>query len=175
MKFVKFFLMICLIVSLISSVSALSVIVKIPDRSVNTVAGERVYFEINVKYPENPSRKDVTLVYQLLNKDGKLISQSENLRAIETQFSLLASMVVPGGIANGLYSVNIIVKVGEEVLGMSNVSFNVVNKKKDYSLIIGWGVLGLILIFLGFKFSIVWRLILIRIKVRRIVRERFRK
>ncbi|MCH7850130.1 MAG: hypothetical protein IH845_00620, partial [Nanoarchaeota archaeon] len=39
-----------------ASVSALSIVVHVPEKYVDVQAGERFYFEIEIKYPENPSR-----------------------------------------------------------------------------------------------------------------------
>ena len=82
---------ICLIfigfVLFVNLVSALSVVVHVPEKYVSVVAGERFYFEVEVKYPENPSRKDLSLEYKILTRDGDVIAQSKVLKAIETQAS----------------------------------------------------------------------------------------
>ncbi len=69
-------------------ISALSVIVHVPEKYTDVVAGERFYFEIEVKYPENPSRKDLRLNYEIL-KDNEIIAQAKVLKAIETQASFM--------------------------------------------------------------------------------------
>src|SRR3989339_157453 len=78
------------------SVSALSVAVHVPEKYTDVVAGERFYFEIEVKYPENPKRKDLKLNYEIIDSDGKLIAQSKVLKAVETQASFIDFFIILG-------------------------------------------------------------------------------
>jgi len=80
----------------LTSVSALSLVVHVPEKYTDVHAGERVYFEIEVKYPENPTRKDLRLNYDIL-KDNAIISQAQVLKAIETQASFIDFIVIPEG------------------------------------------------------------------------------
>jgi hypothetical protein len=91
----------------ISSVSALSVVVHVPEKYTDVVAGERFYFEIEVKYPENPSRKDLRLNYEILTQDGEVIAQSKVLKAIETQASFMDFIVIPESTKKGLHIIKI--------------------------------------------------------------------
>ena len=77
-----------------ASVSALSIVVHVPEKYTDVVAGERFYFEIEIKYPENPSRKDLRLNYEIM-KDNEVIAQAKVLKAIETQASFMDFIVIP--------------------------------------------------------------------------------
>ncbi len=90
----------------IASVSALSVVVHIPEKYTNVNAGERLYFEIEIKYPENPSRKDLRLNYEIL-KDDKIIAQSKVLKAVETQASFMDFIIIPENSKTGLYIIKV--------------------------------------------------------------------
>jgi len=91
-----------------ASVSALSVVVHVPEKYTDVQAGERFYFEIEVKFPENPSRQDLRLNYEILDEEGNLIAQSKVLKAIETQASFIDFIVIPEVAKSGLH----VIKVG---------------------------------------------------------------
>ncbi len=97
-----------IVFSLISatSVSALSVAVHVPEKYTDVVAGERLYFEIDIKYPENPSIKDLRLGYEIL-KDGKVIAQAKVLKAIQTQASFMDFIVIPESTGQGLHVIKV--------------------------------------------------------------------
>lgn len=90
----------------VTPVSALSVVVHVPEKYTDVVAGERLYFEIEVKYPENPSRKDLRLNYEIL-KDDEVIAQSKVLKAIETQASFMDFVVIPESADSGLHIIKV--------------------------------------------------------------------
>jgi len=106
-------------------ISALSVAVHVPEKYTDVQAGERFYFEIEVKYPENPSRKDLRLGYEIL-KDGEVVAQSKVLKAIETQASFMDFIVVPESAEKGIHIIKVKISdyenLGEEV----EASFHVV-------------------------------------------------
>ncbi len=101
-----------------ASVSALSVVVHVPEKYTDVVAGERFYFEIEIKYPENPSRKDLRLNYEI-SKDGEVIAQSKVLKAIETQASFMDFIVIPESADSGMHIIKVKIQdyetLGEEV------------------------------------------------------------
>src|SRR3989339_621348 len=84
-----------LLICFINFVSSLSLDLSIPKEYSEVVSGESVYFQINVKYPENTLRQDLILEYKILDENGKVLARLETLKAIETQFSLFESIVVP--------------------------------------------------------------------------------
>lgn len=117
------------------SVSALSLVVHVPEKYTDVIAGERFYFEIEVKYPENPSRKDLRLEYEILTEDGDLISQAKVLKAIETQASFIDFIVIPKSAKSGLYFINVNVKDYESLSEEVSSSFHVRGVGSDQILI----------------------------------------
>ncbi|MCK4997721.1 hypothetical protein KAS08_05440 [Candidatus Pacearchaeota archaeon] len=109
----------------ISSVSALSLIVHVPEKYIEVTAGERFYFEIEVKYPENPSRKDLQLEYEILTESGDLISQSKTLKAVETQASFIDFIVIPASAKGGLHFINVKIKDYEALSEKTSSNFQI--------------------------------------------------
>jgi hypothetical protein len=129
MKKLNFILIGIVLLSFISmaSVSALSVVVHVPEKYTDVVAGERFYFEIEVKYPENPSRKDLRLNYEIL-KDGELIAQSKVLKAIETQASFMDFIVIPESADSGMHVIKVKISDYESLSEEVEASFHVVSR-----------------------------------------------
>lgn len=119
---VAFIILILLVFNFISmtSVSALGIVVHVPEKYLEVQAGERFYFEIEIKYPENPSREDLTLQYEIL-KDDKVIAQSKVLKAVETQASFIDFIVLPANSESGFNIMNVQI-FDEEGVFMSEVS-----------------------------------------------------
>jgi hypothetical protein len=141
---VIFFVMLVILNLNFVSVSALSVVVHVPEKYTDVRPGERFYFEIEVKYPENFIRKDLRLEYEIL-KDNELIAQAKVLKAIETQASFIDFIIIPEGAQAGLYSINVKIKDYEDLSEEVSASFHVqraIDQIKIYFLII----LGLVLI-----------------------------
>ena len=88
-------------------ISALSIVIYVPEKYVDVQAGERVYFGIEIKYPENPSRKDLKLEYVVVNKENNVIAQSKVLKAIETQASFIDFIVISESAETGLHLIKI--------------------------------------------------------------------
>lgn len=88
---------------------ALSLDAVISDQSTQVAGGDRLYFEVDIKYPENQTRQDLRLEYQI-KKGAKIIITEKVLRAVETQASFVDYMVVPKNIKGGIYTLNVIVK-----------------------------------------------------------------
>ena len=110
-----------------ASVSALSVVVHVPEKYTDVNAGERFYFEIEIKYPENPSRKDLRLNYNIL-RDDEVIAQSKVLKAIETQASFIDFIVIPESAETGLYIIKVDVSDYEVLSEEVSASFNVASR-----------------------------------------------
>lgn len=137
----KVFILILFIFMLnIIQVSSLSVAVNVPEKYTDVQAGERFYFEISVKYPENPQRKDLRLEYEILDNDGNLIAQSKVLKAIETQASFIDYIVIPESTKNGIHFISVKILDYEELSEEVSSSFYVVagpeNQLKIYFLIL---------------------------------------
>lgn len=112
----------------ISSASALSIVVHVPEKYIDVYAGDRFYFEIEVKYPENPSRKDLTLDYEIL-KDNNVIAKSKVLKAIETQASFIDYIVIPESAETGMYMINVKISDYEGLSEEVSASFHIINDK----------------------------------------------
>ncbi len=124
----------------LTSVSALSVVVHVPEKYTDVQAGERFYFEIEVKYPENPSRKDLRLNYEILDKDENVLAQSKVLKAIETQASFIDFIVIPESAETGAHIIKVKISdyadLSEEVEASFHVISNSANQIKTYFFIL---------------------------------------
>lgn len=90
------------------SVYALNISARIGDQSTEVAVGDRLYFEVEIKYPENQTRKDLRIEYQIL-ENGKMIASEKVLRAVETQASFLDYIVVPKSTKSGTHDLNVII------------------------------------------------------------------
>lgn len=108
-----------------SCVVALSVVVHVPEKYTDVVAGERFYFEMEIKYPENPQRKDLRLEYEILTQDGEVVAQSKVLKAIETQASFIDFIVIPENVGTGLHIINVNIADYEDLSEEVEASFHV--------------------------------------------------
>jgi len=111
----------------IVSVSALSIVIHVPEKYTDVQAGERFYFEIEVKYPENPSRKDLRLNYEIVDKENNVIAQSKVLKAVETQASFIDFIVIPESAKKGLHIIKIKIADYEDLSEEVEASFHVVS------------------------------------------------
>lgn len=96
----------------------------IPEKYSQVQAGERLYFDVDIKYPENASRKDLQLVYQVIH-DGEVIAESRTLKAVETQISFLDYIVVPDSVHGGTYAIQVKMTDGEKLNKTLSGSFEV--------------------------------------------------
>lgn len=124
---------------------ALSVEVYVPEKYTTVEAGERFYFEIDIKYPENPKRKDLRMIYQI-KKDGELVVESKFLKAIETQASFMDFIVMPENAEKGLYHINVIVSDYENLNEEISATFNVVKSKQREIQIYFFVILGAVML-----------------------------
>ncbi len=141
----------------IASVSALSVVVHVPEKYTDVNAGERFYFEIEVKYPENPSRKDLRLNYEIL-KDNKIIAESQVLKAVETQASFMDFIVIPESAKSGLHIIKVKISDYEGLSEEVSASFQVIksgSEIKTYFFIL----LGAVVVV---GFLVVWQIFRLR-------------
>lgn len=126
-------------------VHALSTTVHVPEKYTEVEAGERLYFEIDIKYPENPRRKDLRLQYKI-TKDGETIAQAKVLKAVETQASFIDFIVIPESAKKGLHIITISISdyevLDEEVLA----SFHVIGSRVKQITLYFFILLGVILL-----------------------------
>jgi hypothetical protein len=119
-----------LLLSCLPSVMGLSAAVRIPEKYTEVKSGERVYFEIEIKYPENPSRKDITLNYEV-KKGNEIIASSKVLKAVETQASFMDFLVIPETAQKGLYKISVIISDYDSLNEDISASFNVITQKDE--------------------------------------------
>ena len=135
-----------------TSVSALSLVVHVPEKYTDVIAGERFYFEIEVKYPENPLRKDLRLEYEIKTEGGNLVAQSKTLKAVETQASFIDFIVIPNSASTGLHFIDVKVKDYESLSEEVSSSFHVKGGGSDQIMlyliiiIIAIAIVGLLVI-----------------------------
>lgn len=109
---------------------ALSLTVHVPEKYTNVSAGERFYFELDVKYPENPSRKDLRLTYQVLEGET-VISKSKVLKAVEAQASFIDFIVIPDNAKSGLHTIKVSVSDYDKLMEEVSATFQIVGKPSD--------------------------------------------
>ncbi len=128
-----------------SYVHALSVVVHVPEKYTLVESGERFYFEIDIKYPENPIRKDLRLEYKI-TREGELIVQSKVLKAVETQASFIDFIVIPEDSKKGIYLLDVIISDYEYLREEVSTTFKVTAGKGDQTRLYFFILLGVIIL-----------------------------
>jgi len=128
-------------------VFAMNVSVSIPEKYTTVHPGERLYFELAIKYPENKTRKDLRLHYQIV-QNGTVLTQTKVLRAIETQASFMDFVTVPLQIKPGSYVLNVVIEDYEHLHKEVSVSFAITARQNLQVWIIGAIIFGILLIVL---------------------------
>jgi hypothetical protein len=148
MKNIVVIVVMALLISLASiyCVSALSVVVHVPEKYTTVQPGERFYFEIEIKYPENPQRKDLKLEYEILTKDKEVIAQSKVLKAVETQASFMDFIVIPETAKKGMHIIKIKIADYETLSEDVEASFQVVAGSESQIKLYFFILLGIIII-----------------------------
>ncbi len=114
----------------LSNLSALSVVTHVPEKYHVVYPGERIYFQVEVKYPENPTRVDLKLNY-IAEKDGNVIAQSKVLKAIETQASFMDFLIIPEDAEESLHIIKIEIRDYGDLSEEVETSFKVQKKGLD--------------------------------------------
>jgi len=148
-KIIFFFIMGLFLINLVL-VSGLSASINIPEKYSEVQAGEKFYFSIEIKYPENPSRKDIKLSYEIL-KDGEIVAQAKVLKAIENQASFMDFIVIPNSAEKGMNIIKVGISDYEDLSKEVEASFNIKSKKQEdltkyIFMLLGSILLGVILI-----------------------------
>jgi hypothetical protein len=138
------------IAALPRSVSAMTITVGIPEKYSEIQAGEKVYFETEVKWPENAGRKDLRIEYSVKNKAGEEVAYLKVLKAIETQASFMDSISIPESIPQGMYKINATFSDYKNLNQEVTASFNVTKSSNNIQayLFIIIGILGVIATFI---------------------------
>ena len=142
---IRLFSALFILILFINSVSAMTITINIPEKYSQVSAGEKVYFETEIKWPENDMRKDLKMEYSIKNQNGEEIAYLKVLKAIETQASFMDSISIPESTKAGAYKIFLSIKDYEELNQEVAVSFRIVGKSSfDTYLIIILGIVGLI-------------------------------
>jgi len=144
----KISLLFILILS-INFVSAMTATINIPEKYTQVNAGEKVYFETGIKWPENTGRKDLRMEYSIKNQNNEEIAYIKVLKAIETQISSLDSISIPKTTREGTYKIFLTINDYEELNNEVVASFEIIkNSKKsiDFYLLIILGIVCMIAI-----------------------------
>ncbi|MFC2138205.1 hypothetical protein ACFLTE_08530 [Bacteroidota bacterium] len=119
-------------------------------------AGERLYFQVEIKYPENPSgRVDLYLDY-VVEKDGEVVAKSRAIKSVEFQTSFRDFVVIPKGAEKGEYAIEVVMQDYEDLGEQSRATFYVVSGEigeiKMYLFIGLGGVILIVVIVIVFIF-----------------------
>jgi hypothetical protein len=98
-------IMMFVLILFINLASAMTVTINIPEKYSEVRAGEAVYFETEVKWPENTERKDLKIEYSIKNQNGDEVAYLKVLKAIETQASFMDSISIPESTKAGTYKI----------------------------------------------------------------------
>jgi hypothetical protein len=105
---------------------AISIATRISDQSTDVSGGDRLYFEVEIKYPENDQRKDLRIEYQVL-ENGKTIASEKVLRAVETQASFLEYIVIPKNASGGIHELKAEISDYADMREEVSATFNVLS------------------------------------------------
>ncbi len=130
-KIFYFIILVFIIFSSFDFVSSISTSVRIPEKYTDIEAGERFYFEVEIKYPENTIRKDLRIHYDISDNKGDSIVKSKTLKAIETQMSFVDYIVIPQNTKEGMYVLDVEISDYENLKKNISASFHVKNTRYD--------------------------------------------
>jgi len=128
--------------------SAMSATINIPEKYSQVQAGGMVYFETEVKWPENDGRKDLRIEYSIKDKDGQEVAYLKVLKAIETQASFMDSISIPESTKAGMYKVYLTIADYKDLNQEVVASFKITGNRNSFNtyLMIILGIVGLIAI-----------------------------
>ena len=127
---------------------ALAIDLHIPERYTDVVAGERVYFEVEVRFPENPTRQDLRIFYTIRDATGEVVAQAQFLKAIETQASFIDYIVLPANAKPGLHVVTATIRDYDVLEEEVSASFHVVAGEAEQLRLYFFVLLGVV-VFVG--------------------------
>lgn len=125
----RIFLFLMLVFFSLKLVMPLDVIASFPSEA-EVKAGEKIYFEVDVRYPENFERKDLYIVHSVKDMSGKEVLNFQSLRAIQNRISFVDSVFIPSNFETGNYVFEIDVMEGEKKLGEAGLTFFVLNEEE---------------------------------------------
>ncbi|MDD5731601.1 MAG: hypothetical protein PHU42_01805 [Patescibacteria group bacterium] len=139
--------------------SAMAATISIPAQYSTVKAGTPVYFETDIKWPENTTRQDLKIEYSVKDSAGTEIAYSKVLKAIETQASFMDSIAIPEVTKPGLYKLYATISDYKDLNQDVAASFNVTSAGSNimtYLFIIA-GILGAFMIFIVIEVFVLMR------------------
>ncbi|MDD4382959.1 MAG: hypothetical protein PHD49_02360 [Candidatus Shapirobacteria bacterium] len=118
------------------SVMAMNITIGVSDKYSEVNAGEKIYFETEIKWPENVDRKDLKMEYFITDNNGKEIAYLKVLKAVTTQAIFSDSILIPEGTPKGMYKISLKINDYKELNQDAVVSFNVIKTVNKNTLIL---------------------------------------
>ena len=122
-------------------ISALNISIDIQEKYTKVSAGEKFYFEVEVKYPENSVRKDLIFEFNV-KKNDEIVTHSKVLKAVETQISFLESVDIPEDAKEGLYTLYISVSDYNDLYEEVSADFQITKQKENHKYL--WIAIGIL-------------------------------
>lgn len=150
--------------------------IEIPQSYTTIGAGEQLWFTVKLLNLASTKRRDVTLVYAIIEEDKELFSKTETV-AVETQASFVGSLHIPEHTQAGKHILRVTlndVTLPDSV--SSEISFNVKAGSTPRSRVYWYyGASVLVILLIGYsmhrsKFFLKWRL---RRQIKGIVHRRY--
>ncbi|MCK5449541.1 hypothetical protein KAI32_01625 [Candidatus Pacearchaeota archaeon] len=102
-----------------SKVELFDVRVKVPEKYVETFAGEEFISEIELFNLGETGRVDVKIEYFIKDSEGNVILFEEEVKAVETSLNFLKTFHIPSDILPGKYLIYVKVSYSDQVAGAS--------------------------------------------------------
>jgi hypothetical protein len=180
-RVISLVVMLSILILFVNLASAMTVTINVPEKYSEVSAGEKVYFETEVKWPENTGRKDLRIEYTIKDKNNQTIAYLKVLKAIETQASFMDSISLPESTKAGTYAIFLTLndygQLEHEVAASFRVAEKQISKQGYYPIaIVAVGILvSMVLIFFYKKLRALFEKLQIKIKVGEIIKKRKNK
>jgi len=129
--FIDFLILITIVFITVKSVLALDLVIHIPEKYLEVVAGKQLAFEVDIKYPENYSQKYLYFTYQI-KKDNQIISETKTFKPIENQSSFMEYLPIPESAQVGTYTITNQIRDYETIDEQVSTNFRVIKDSADF-------------------------------------------
>jgi len=130
-RVISLVVMLSILILFVNLASAMTVTINVPEKYSEVSAGEKVYFETEVKWPENTGRKDLRIEYSIKDNAGQEIAYLKVLKAIETQASFMDYISIPESTKAGTYRIFLTISDYKELNQEVAASFKISNNSKN--------------------------------------------
>ena len=130
--------------------AAMAVTVHISDHSTRVTPTHHIDYDVDIKYPENTSLKDLRITAEL-KQGNEIIASAKSLRAVETQLSFVDHIAVPQNTKKGNVELTILVEDYAGLHQEASATFRVTGSDPAQE---GFGILFLTIIVIGIAVSI---------------------